>query len=844
MRQYTILVAEATKDILAESIAIAIRERSDVDLALNKVVLAQEVFDLLSQEVITPDVIILVGHMGELQQYSTDLLANFPGLVVARVVIGSEVVQMDLRQMDLQELILSVCDLFQRHATSLEHRSSEYKVFPNDFATNDSEVRLGLVEIRQPQTMLSRVTEWLDGVLRIYLQRSSAASNDFPGLSVSRTTIENLLQEGTKTDRFGFDNEREALDSSLMAAIDDTQATDDTLVALCKGFELTALEIQAFLICIAPELDAKYERIYGFINDDLGRRSATLSLVSLLLGNTLETRIQLAKSALFNRWRLLGKYEAAWPHGDDLLRVEPSLVSWVLGNRSAIQQSTLYQSVVTQDAWKGADWINDAEDLKLAAELRRAFSTEQSDFCWVVVQSDDPSFARAIVENSTNDFMPLLRISLADIEGLDANSIEECLTRLGWAARLTDSIAAIDASSSISIQLVRQLVSIFKDMPRACVLIVGDLIQAMDALAGYKYQVFQRISSSNSLPISVYSKAIAEFGLNLAGADIERVALSYPLPIEEIDRALRLALARGAQSEAWADQQVKVIADACRDVSCPDLPKFATALEPSFNLDDVVLPVDRRQQLNDIVSHVLYARKVLKHWGFDAQLPYGKGVAALFTGPSGTGKTMAARAIGQVLRRSVFSVDLSRVVSKYIGETEKNLDVVFQEAEKAGAILLFDEADALFGKRSEVKDAHDRYANIETAYLLQRMEAFGGLAILTSNLGQNLDQAFLRRLRFVIEFPIPDAAAREKIWRQCFPPEAPIAADLDFRFLARRIEITGGNIRQITLKAAFAAAAEGDDSLISLRHILNATRAEVLKLGMSSLARELTDLAA
>lgn len=255
-----------------------------------------------------------------------------------------------------------------------------------------------------------------------------------------------------------------------------------------------------------------------------------------------------------------------------------------------------------------------------------------------------------------------------------------------------------------------------------------------------------------------------------------------------------------------------------------------------------MLPSDRRQQLDDIVSHVLHAGTVLNTWGFGAQLPYGRGVTALFTGPSGTGKTMAAQAIGKALKRTVFAVDLSRVVSKFIGETEKNLDAVFVEAERVGAVLLFDEADALFGKRSEVKDAHDRYANIETAYLLQRMEAFSGLAILTSNFGQNLDSAFLRRLRFAVEFPRPDAAAREKIWRQCLPQEAPLAEDLDLHFLARRVEITGGNIRQITLRAAFSAAAEGEP--INLNHILNATRAEVLKLGMPGLARELSDQAA
>src|SRR4029077_6926026 len=176
--------------------------------------------------------------------------------------------------------------------------------------------------------------------------------------------------------------------------------------------------------------------------------------------------------------------------------------------------------------------------------------------------------------------------------------------------------------------------------------------------------------------------------------------------------------------------------------------------------------------------------------------PYGRGVTALFHGPSGTGKTMAALAVAHALGIQVMRVDLSRIVSKYIGDTEKNIDRVFDDAQTSGAALLIDEADALLGKRSEVSDAHDRYANIEVAFLLQRMEAYEGLAVLTTNLRQNLDPGFLRRLRFVVDFPRPDAAAREQIWRFCLPGESHVLDDAAFRQLARKIDLTGGHIRQ------------------------------------------------
>ena len=221
---------------------------------------------------------------------------------------------------------------------------------------------------------------------------------------------------------------------------------------------------------------------------------------------------------------------------------------------------------------------------------------------------------------------------------------------------------------------------------------------------------------------------------------------------------------------------------------------------------------------------------MLDEWKFARQLPYGRGVTALFFGQSGTGKTMAAMGIARRLNVQILRLDLSRIVSKYIGDTEKNLDRVFDDAQRSGAAILIDEAEALLGKRSEVKDAHDRYANIEVAFLLQRMEAFDGLAILTSNMKQGIDPAFLRRLRFIVDFPRPDVEARDKIWRQCLPEGSHTLTDAEFRQLARKVDVTGGHLRQITLRAAFIAAAAG--SQITLEHVAQAVRAELVKLGM------------
>jgi SpoVK/Ycf46/Vps4 family AAA+-type ATPase len=206
----------------------------------------------------------------------------------------------------------------------------------------------------------------------------------------------------------------------------------------------------------------------------------------------------------------------------------------------------------------------------------------------------------------------------------------------------------------------------------------------------------------------------------------------------------------------------------------------------------------------------------------------GRGLAALFNGPSGTGKTMAAGILARALGLDLYRIDLSNVVSKYIGETEKSLARIFAAAEASSAILFFDEADALFGKRSEVKDAHDRYANIEVSYLLQRMESYNGIAVLATNFRQNLDQAFARRLQVTIEFPLPHSTDRERMWRRLLPVEAPQDDDVDLGFLARQFALTGGAIKNCAVAAAFAAAADG--SSISMRHLIHAVAKELTKL--------------
>jgi SpoVK/Ycf46/Vps4 family AAA+-type ATPase len=259
----------------------------------------------------------------------------------------------------------------------------------------------------------------------------------------------------------------------------------------------------------------------------------------------------------------------------------------------------------------------------------------------------------------------------------------------------------------------------------------------------------------------------------------------------------------------------------------PRLAELASQVTATATMDDLVLPEREKQLLRSIITNIRQRYKVYDEWGFRNSGDRGLGITALFAGDSGTGKTMAAEVMAAELRLDLFKIDLSMVVSKYIGETEKNLRKVFDSAEDGGAILLFDEADALFGKRSEVKDSHDRYSNIEVGYLLQRMEAYRGLAILTTNMKDALDKAFLRRIRFVVNFPQPDEKSRKEIWKRVFPPSVPVVEGIDYSKLAQ-LDITGGHIRNIALGATFFAAEEG--MAVNMDHLRRATKEEYKKM--------------
>jgi AAA+ superfamily predicted ATPase len=350
--------------------------------------------------------------------------------------------------------------------------------------------------------------------------------------------------------------------------------------------------------------------------------------------------------------------------------------------------------------------------------------------------------------------------------------------------------------------------------------------------------VFQRVVITFDIPRltaeeqrTIWNTALGTATSGMNGQVVSLVS-QFNLNTQAIHNACAEALGNFTENNdirANPEELDTILWDACLKQSRPRISNLAQRIEPVATWDELVLPEPQTRTLHEIAMHVKQRFKVYDEWGFASRGSRGLGISALFTGDSGTGKTMAAEVIANELRLDLYKIDLSQVVSKYIGETEKNLRRIFDAAEEGGAILLFDEADALFGKRGEVKDSHDRYANIEVSYLLQRMEAYRGLAILTTNMKNALDPAFLRRIRFIVQFPFPDAVQRAQIWQRIFPSSTPTRR-LDMKKLAR-LNVAGGNIRNIALNAAFIAADE--DKPVGMKHLLCAARSECAKLEKS-----------
>jgi AAA+ superfamily predicted ATPase len=606
------------------------------------------------------------------------------------------------------------------------------------------------------------------------------------------------------------------------------------LAWLSQHCQLTPFDLDTLIIGLAPEVDLRYERLYAYLQDDVSRKRPSVDLVLNLLCTTAAEKMEMRRrlspgGPLVDHHLVLLEADPTDAPGAALahtLRLDEQIICLLLdqpGPDSRLASAAMLKPPAPALAEAALT------DSKLRAALELAFQANAARSSLIFYFQGTAGTGRRLTAEILASKLGLGMCSVnwesALASGLHPGHLAELVSR---EAQIRGAILYIDhldaGQAGLAAMLARH--------------------SGVTILAGTEYwqgdsaQPLEVLTVPFPLPEYPQRRSAWQATTNAAGfaleeIDLEALASRFRLSYDQIAGAVIQAraaarLRRAGDPSSLAAPAREELFAAARAQTGHTLNSLAHKIEPAYTWDDIVLPEDSRAQLMEICERVMYGEQVLGAWGFGEKLSLGKGVNALFAGPSGTGKTMAAEIIASALGLDLYKIDLSGVVSKYIGETEKNLERIFAAAENANAILFFDEADALFGRRSEVRDAHDRYANIEIAYLLQQMERYDGLTILATNLRQNLDEAFLRRLAFTVHFPFPDEMSRRQIWAGIWPPETSLAS-LDLDYLAAQFKLSGGNIKNIALAAAFRAAAAGE--AVGMQHVLHGIRREYQKLG-------------
>jgi AAA+ superfamily predicted ATPase len=616
------------------------------------------------------------------------------------------------------------------------------------------------------------------------------------------------------------DNQDDALrglyisdDQALTLAGDlGAQDADPALETAVERLGLDALDAAVLAVCAAPELHPRYGRLYAYLQDDVTRRLPSPRLVaSLLTGDGVEPHDVLACFAPNARLVAIGAVrllvpDQAMPLADRPVKLSDRLAAFILGAGSGLLEAgapVALRRVPLQPGIVGRD--------DSVADVARSLQAE-THLPLVVCGPDAP----AIVATAAG--RPLVLSDVRDLERPRA------LADATLAAALEHALLCFDGLEDLNAAERSRLLEQIDSRPERSVLI-GRTRREAQALADRTVLLVE-------VPFPSFTERRAAWEAFTGTDGAADVAAKFRLSIEQIVAAAEVsrvaARTRGLDAPEPADLDL-----GARHASSSRLGDLAARLSPGYSFDDLVLPERQRELLRSISAYLRHRDRVLSEWGYELTVARTQGLKVLFAGESGTGKTMAAQVLAAELGLDLFRVDLATVVSKYIGETEKNLERIFTAADGSNAILFFDEADALFGKRSEVSDSHDRYANIEVAYLLQRMELYPGAVILATNFKRNIDDAFIRRLDFVVDFPFPEADDRKKIWRLVLPQAAPVADDIDLDFLATQFKLSGGSIRNCSLAAAFRAADENGE--ISMGHLVRAVAQEYGKQGRLTL---------
>ena len=599
---------------------------------------------------------------------------------------------------------------------------------------------------------------------------------------------------------------------------------------LTARFALEPLDVQALLLALLPELDARYERLYAYIQDDITRKRPTVDLALALFCSTFTERLQarsrFAPDAPMLQHQLI-----------EVFCETPSLRPTRLGSFFKLDERI-------------ADFLLDGDQLDARLVDRVRLWPERQALTTLVLPSELKDRLQRVTQKNGP---PAPVVSLCGPRGSGRRSVAAALSLAQERPLLVVDGSALAAAHEESLATTLRLTLREAHLRDAALLIeqcdvllsvAGEagcrrLLHSLAAFSGPLYFSAERpfVPTELARPVMLFELPAPR---SAERAELWRRALGSPTP-PDLDGDLAALASRYRLTAGQIHEVVSLerglgdppsfaeLSRLAQNYLQPKLGSLARRIAHVSTWEDLVLSPDRLQRLREIEVHARHRALVLEHWGFAGKLPTGQGLSVLFCGPPGTGKTLAASVLAKQLGLELYQIDLSAVVSKYVGETEKQLAQVFAQAESGNAILFFDEADALFGERGKTRDAHDRYANLEVAYLLQRMDSYAGVVILATNLVRNMDDAFMRRMRFIVDFPLPGVEERQRIWQTILPIEMPRGADLDLADLAQRFELSGGHISNIALAAAFLAAEEGSPLL--QRHLLRATQREYQKLG-------------
>jgi hypothetical protein len=669
--------------------------------------------------------------------------------------------------------------------------------------------------------------------------RYELSLDEFRGLYISDEQIDRLLADAAAP---GIPDVALGMPRPAAGA----SAADPRWQHMVRAFDLSPLEEDLLLIAAAPECDPKYETLYAYLNNDVTRKWPTADLARRLLADVTDTGAilaVLASNSPLQLHRLIDWIDAPSVRPAALnagFALHPCLTQWLHGSAPGL---ALDHAAMT--------WLPHAKvpapgpGRSRAEPIARLLASASSRSGAVPIVgllgpsgSGRLSTAFAAAAATGRDLVRLDLRALPDGEA----EIDRALDALLLTLALEPAVVLIEGIGALAIEdphRSRRLSALLRAVtrcPTALVVLRTSSDEPWRLVGESRRMVEVRCDVATYAERVVWwHDAVRAEGLDVAEHEVHDLAGRFMLTPGQVRATLATAGDLVAMT-AGGKVRVAEIAAAARLGSDQGLDRLATKVQRMHDWPDLVLPQLTKQRLRDLAAAIRQRYVVYDEWGFSERIAGSVGIRALFAGASGTGKTMAAGVIARELGLDLYKIDLSGVVSKYIGETEKNLDRIFTAARRANAIVFLDEAEALLGKRSEVKDAHDRYANIEIAYLLQKLEDHDGIVMLATNLKHNIDDAFSRRMQYVIDFPRPDESERERIWRGMFPSRAPLDGEVDFRFLAKHFDLAGGDIRNVVLDAAFLTAQDG--GVIGMGAIVEALARQLAKQGKTPTGSE------